>query len=106
MQLAHLSTMQGGWFAGDFSPTALRTSAFEAAVKRYRAGEREAAHHHKAAREITVIVSGRVRMCEREFTAGDVVLLDLCESTSFEALEDTVTVVVKTPSIPGDKYLD
>jgi quercetin dioxygenase-like cupin family protein len=106
MELRRLSEMTGGWFVGDFSPTALQTTAFEAAVKHYRAGDREAAHHHKLAEEITVIVSGRVRMCGREFTAGDIVLLAKNESTGFEALEDTVTFVVKTPSVKGDKYLD
>jgi mannose-6-phosphate isomerase-like protein (cupin superfamily) len=106
MQFAELEAMQGGWFAGNFAPTLVRTSSFETAVKRYRAGDREPSHHHKAAREITVIVSGRARMCDRVLKSGDIVLLEPNESTAFEALEDTVTVVVKTPSVPGDKFLD
>lgn len=105
MQVARLSNMQGGWFAGDFSPAALRNSAFEVAVKRYRAGQQEPAHYHKVATELTVIVVGRVRMCGRELGEGDIAILDPHEATSFEALEDSVTVVVKTPSVPDDKYL-
>jgi quercetin dioxygenase-like cupin family protein len=41
----------------------------------------------------------------REFAAGEIVLLEPGEAASFEALEDSVTVVVKSPSVPGDKFL-
>src|SRR5690349_19830704 len=98
MQFARLETMTGGWFAGNFSPTLMQTSAFEAAVKHYRAGDREPKHHHREAQEITVIVSGRVRMCDRELAAGDIVLLERREATGFEAIEDSTTVVIKSPS--------
>ncbi len=91
---------------GDFVPTAARSKDFEVAVKRYQAGDREKAHHHKLAEEITVIVEGRVTMCGREFATGDIVHLARGESTGFEALADTLTVVVKWPSVMGDKYLD
>jgi quercetin dioxygenase-like cupin family protein len=106
MQFSQLEAMHGGWFVGDFSPAVLRTPAFEAAVKYYRAGDYEPPHHHRAAQEITVLVSGRVRMCGRELQPGDMVLLERHESTGFQALEDTITVVVKAPSVPGDKFLD
>jgi len=106
MKHDHLSKMIGGWFIGDFQPTVAQTGDFEVAVKRYKSGDREAAHHHRLAEEITVIATGRVRMCDREFGEGDIVHLDRGDSTSFEALEDTITVVVKWPSVRGDKYLD
>ena len=106
MQIATLNEMVGGWFVGDFVPSLLRSPQFEVAVKYYKAGDREASHHHKAAEEITVIASGLVKMCGRELAAGDMVKLDRGESTSFEALEDTITVVVKSPSVAGDKFLD
>jgi mannose-6-phosphate isomerase-like protein (cupin superfamily) len=100
----HLDDMVRGWFVGDFSPTALRLSEAEVAVQRFAAGEIEAEHHHRAAVEITVIVSGRARMCGRLVGPGDILVLPPNTATSFEALEDTVTAVVKTPSVPGDKY--
>jgi quercetin dioxygenase-like cupin family protein len=106
MRLAKLSDMKGGWIVGDFVPSLLRTRDFEVAIKHYKAGDREPAHHHKLAEEITVIASGRARMCGQEFVTGDIIELERGESTGFEALEDTVTVVVKTPSVANDKYLD
>jgi mannose-6-phosphate isomerase-like protein (cupin superfamily) len=94
-----------GWFVGDFSPTMLGTDACEVAVKTYKAGEKEDLHHHKVATEVTLILSGRVRMCGKEWGAGDIVVLDPGDATDFEALTDAVNVVVKTPGARNDKYL-
>jgi len=101
-----LSQMVGGWFVGDYSPTVLRSGEFEVAVKFYDKGDREGSHHHKRAEEITVIASGKVRMRDQEFTQGDIILIPPGESTDFEALEATTTVVVKRPSVMDDKYID
>jgi hypothetical protein len=38
--------------------------------------------------------------------SGTIVHLQPGESTDFEALEATLTVVVKRPSVKGDKYPD
>jgi quercetin dioxygenase-like cupin family protein len=96
--------MTKGWFVGDFAPTALRTTAAEVAVKTYRAGDREDRHHHKVATEITLILSGEVRMNGATYRTGDIVRIEPGESTDFEAVTDTTTVVVKVPSAAGDKY--
>jgi hypothetical protein len=94
-----------GWFVGDFSPTSLKTSACEVALKRYKAGDYELKHFHKVATEITVIVSGRVVMCGKEWDAGSIVVLSPGDVTDFQVLEDAHTVVVKIPCVPNDKYL-
>ncbi len=52
-----------------------------------------------------MIVSGEVRMLGRTWKAGDIITIEPGEATAFEALTDTVTVVVKLPSVAGDKYL-
>ena len=105
MKVNHLSEMIKGWFVGGFSPAVVQTNDVEVAVKSYKAGESEAMHHHKVATEVTVIVSGRVRMCGREFGPGDIVTLQPNEPTEFEALTDAVNVVVKLPGAANDKYL-
>jgi len=104
MEHAHLNEMIKGWFVGDFNPTLFATKDFEVAVKNYKSGETEAEHFHKMATEITVVVSGRVEMCNRIWGEGSIIKLLPGEATSFLALEDAVTVVVKTPSVIGDKY--
>lgn len=105
MKSANLNEMTKGWFVGDFSPTLYSTRDCEVAVKSYSAGDKEQKHFHKIATEITVIVSGRVRMAGREWGPGDIVLLEPGEATDFEALTDTVNVVVKLPGAKDDKYV-
>jgi quercetin dioxygenase-like cupin family protein len=105
MKHARLDDMTKGWFVGAFTPTAYSTDACEVAVKRYTAGDREGKHYHKLATEITLIISGKVRMAGREWGAGDIVVMEPGDATEFEALTDTVNVVVKTPGAMNDKYI-
>jgi len=95
-----------GWFVGNFSPTLISSDAVEVAVKNYRAGDHDARHHHKIGTELTVVVSGRVRMSGEEFGAGEIVKIAPGLSTDFTALTDATTVVVKMPCVSGDKYED
>ena len=104
MTFRRLDDMVGGWLVGDFEPTCLRTDACEVACKQYAAGEHEHAHMHRIATEITLIASGKARMGKRELTAGDIVILEPGDATDFTAVEPTMTVVVKMPSVIGDKY--
>ncbi len=104
MKHARLETMVKGWFVGDFDPTLLRSKDVEVAVKHYKAGDREDTHHHRVAVEITAIVSGEVMMMGKRWLAGDIVLVEPGEATDFLAITDAVNVVVKMPSVMGDKY--
>jgi len=105
MKHAKLTDMIKGWFVGGFSPTAYHTTNCEVAVKHYRSGDAEAAHYHKIATEITLILSGTVRMMNKEWSTGDIIVLEPGEATDFAALTDAVTVVVKTPGVLDDKFL-
>ncbi|WP_374487347.1 cupin domain-containing protein [Zoogloea sp.] len=105
MKTAKLEDMFKGWFVGNFEPSAHKTDSCEVAVKSYKAGEKEASHFHKVATEITLVLSGRVLMCGKEWSAGDVIVLEPGEVTDFEALTDAVNVVVKTPGASNDKYV-
>lgn len=100
-----LSDMVGGWMVGSFEPTCYQTSNFEVACKQYQPGDIDQAHVHLVATEVTLIATGRALMNGRELIAGDIVTIAPGEATDFHALEATTTVVVKVPSVPGDKYL-
>jgi quercetin dioxygenase-like cupin family protein len=104
LEIFHLDKMVKGWFVGDFAPTALRTDAAEVAVKRYKAGEREEAHLHKVATEVTLVLEGTIEMCGRHLSKGDIIKLAPGEATDFTAITDAITVVVKIPSVGGDKF--
>ncbi|ENW98056.1 hypothetical protein F900_03530 [Acinetobacter modestus] len=105
MNHARYEDMIKGWFVGGFNPTAFNTAACEVAVKKYVAGDHEGKHYHKVATEITMILSGKVRMAGREWQEGDIIVLSPGEITDFEALTDTVNVVVKIPGALNDKFL-
>ena len=100
-----LDQMVGGWFVGDFEPTAYRTSDVEVAIKHFAAGDAEARHVHKIATELTAVVSGSVRMDGKELHAGDILTLPPGEPCDFLALTDATIVAVKLPAVPGDKHL-
>jgi len=106
VKVGNLKDMFKGWFVGNFEPTAFHTNDCEVGIKSYSKGDADLAHHHKIATEITVIQSGKVRMCGEVYEAGDIIVIKPGTSTAFEALEDTVTVVVKLPGASNDKYLD
>lgn len=100
-----LQDFKNGWIVGNFSPAILRSEGFEVAVKYYSKGNYEKAHFHEIASEITVIVSGEVEMQGNKYSAGDIVEVSPRVATDFKALADTVTVVIKTPSVINDKFL-
>ncbi len=105
MRHHRIDEMVKGWFVGDFLPAAYRSEAVEVGLKIYSAGDREDKHYHKVATELTVIVSGEVRMLGHTWKSGDIITIEPGEATDFEALTDTTTLVVKVPSVAGDKYL-
>ena len=100
-----LNDMTKGWFIGNFEPSLYKTNDCEIAVKQYKKGDSEQKHYHKIAKEFTVIVKGRVRMFDKEYSEGDIVLVEPEDITGFEALEDSVNVVVKIPGANDDKYV-
>lgn len=105
MKIFKLKNMKKGWFIGDFDPTCFKTKDFEVACKNYKKGEKEGRHVHRVATEFTLIQSGRAKMNGKRMKAGDIMVLKPGETSDFEALEDGVTVVVKVPSVRGDKHI-
>lgn len=106
MKLSNINDMFKGWFIGNFEPTLNNTDDFEVAIKRYQDGDYEEKHHHKIATEYTIIVTGEVEMNGVKYSEDDIIIIEPNDSTDFKCLTDVVTVVVKTPSVKDDKYID
>lgn len=104
MRVEHLDYMTKGWFVGNFEPSLYKTNDCEVAVKSYRKGDKECKHYHKIATEITVIVKGKVKMFDMEYSEGDIIVVEPGDATAFEVLEDAMNVVVKIPGANNDKY--
>lgn len=106
MKTAKLSQMVRGWFIGDFSPSLYQTKDFEASVKFFKQGEKEAKHKHAIATEFTVIISGKVCMNGQIFSEGDIIILAPGEIADFSCLEEATTCVIKVPSANNDKIIE
>ena len=96
--------MKGGWFVGNFEPTAYKTDQFEVSYKTHPKGDKWDAHYHIEAVEINYLIRGKMTIQGRELAAGDVFVLNSYEVADPEFLEDCELIVVKTPSVLGDKY--
>jgi hypothetical protein len=58
----------------------------------------EEMHHHRVATEITLVVSGRVRMMGTILKPGDIMLREPGEATAFSALTNAACAVVNLSS--------
>jgi hypothetical protein len=56
------------------------------------------------ATEVTLVLDGEVEMGGGRHRVGDIIRLEPGEGTDFWAVTDATTVVVKLPSVMGDKY--
>ena len=104
MKIYDTSIMYRGWFIGDFSPTAFKTKDFEVGLLEHKAGEHWAAHYHKIGTEINYLFEGTMILQGHKLEAPTIFVLDPMEIADPIFLTDCKLVVVKTPSIPGDKY--
>jgi len=106
MNKTNLDQFVRGWIVGGFTPSLFDTQDVEFAIQEFSKGDIEASHCHKIATEITVIVQGKALMKGIILNKGDILKILPGEYTDFEALEDTITAVIKLPGALNDKYLE
>jgi quercetin dioxygenase-like cupin family protein len=100
-----LSNMTRGWFIGNFEPSLLKTKDFEVGILTHKKGEEWPKHYHKIATEYTVLISGSMTICGELIEPGTIFILEPDEIADPVFHEDCTVVVVKTPSVIGDKYV-
>jgi hypothetical protein len=105
MEKFNLDDMERGWFIGNFNPTVFKTHSCEVAIKKYLKDDYEERHFHKIATEVTVILSGEVLLDNTLYKSGDIIKIQPGKAVDFKALTDVITIVVKLPGAPNDKYL-
>ena len=94
-----------GWIIGDFDPSLIKTREFEVAYKEYPGEYLEKPHYHKIADEFTLIIEGEVSINNTIYKSGDIVHIKPLEISHFKSIKPTKTMVVKVPSVQGDKYI-
>jgi len=100
-----LNNMTRGWFIGNFEPSLLKTKDFEVGILTHKKGEEWPKHYHKIATEYTVLISGSMTICGELIETGTIFILEPNEIADPVFHEDCTVVVVKTPSVVGDKYV-
>ena len=104
MQKFDAAQFVGGWFVGNFSPAAYKTDAFEVSYKEHYAGEYWATHYHAQSDEINYLISGKMEINEEQLEGPVVFLISKNEIARPVFHTDVKLIVVKVPSIPGDKF--
>ena len=104
MKVYKLDSMKDGWFVGDFTPSSFKTQDFEVCYKQHHKGEEWDTHYHKKGTEINLLIEGKMTIQGKELNSGDIFVLEPYEVADPIFLEDCNLIVVKTPSIPGDKF--
>jgi len=94
-----------GWFVGNFEPTMYKTKDFEVAYKKYSENESEEPHYHKVATEITYVTKGTISMNGTNYDVGSIIVIEPNDIVHFKSITDSETIVVKIPSVIGDKYI-
>ena len=94
----------GGWFIGDFDKSVLKTTEFEVAYKTHYAGEHWESHYHAQAEEINYLIEGTMSINGSTLIGPTIFVLEKMEVADPIFITDVKLIVVKTPSIPGDKF--
>ena len=105
MMISNISEMTRGWFIGNFEPSILKTKDFEVGVMSHKKGEYWAPHIHKEAIEYNLLLDGLMNVNDVIIEPGTIFIFDKGEIARPIFLEDCRVLVVKSPSIPGDKYV-
>jgi len=105
MDIKRFEDYKGGWYIGNFEPSAYKTEEFEVCYKTHTAGEKWDAHYHKLGTEINFLIEGEMIIQGKKIQSGDVFTLYPYEIADPEFLTDCKLIIVKTPSNTKDKYI-
>ena len=111
---AKLADMNGGWFIGNFKPSAHQTKDVEVAFKKHTKAEPWPRHYHKEAVEINLLTKGKMTIYTENaegtvgentpVNPGDIFIIEPGEVAEPHFLEDCEMIVIKIPSVVGDKF--
>lgn len=106
MKIFHnVEVFQSGWFCGNFEPTAYKTTDFEVCYKIHPQNEEWPNHVHRVSTEINYLMSGEMKINGTKLIAPVVFVIEPNEPAKAEFLTECRLIVVKTPSIPTDKFV-
>ena len=102
----NLEEFKLGWIVGNFAPALIQSNDIEVAIKYFKSGVIEPSHMQLVATEITIVVSGRIRLGKNTYGPKEIIKIPPKTFADFESLTDSALVCIKYPSIPNDKVLE
>jgi len=105
MILDRIENMKGGWFIGNFEPTAYKTDVVEVSYKFHKKGEIYDVHYQTKIMEINLLTHGKMIIQDKELNAGDIFIIPPYEIADPIFLEDCEVICVKIPGITNDKVV-
>ena len=104
MKISKLENYFRGWYVGNFNPSCFETKDFEVGLLQHKKNEYWAPHTHRIATEINLLIEGEMIIQNQRLVSGDVFVIEPNEVADPVFLTDCKLVVIKTPSLPNDKY--
>lgn len=95
-----------GWLVGQFSPSLVHSKEIEVGFKCIKKGTLADSHYHKLKTEYTILLSGKLRVGDTILTPPSCVVLEPHFENDHDFLEDSIILIINTPSVQGDKYYD
>lgn len=105
MKVTRIEDYVGGWYIGNFEPSAYKTNSVEVSYKIHKKNEQWDWHYHEHLDEINFLVRGKMTIQGKTLVSGDVFVLEKLEIANPEFLEDCEIVCIKSPNITNDKIV-
>ena len=95
-----------GWYAGNFYPNLVKSKDIEFGFKRIAKCTEPDYHYHKIKTEFTILIEGKI-ICKNNNTVVSpisCIKLDPYEKNDQYFSEESLILIINTPSITGDKH--
>ncbi len=100
----NLTNFTRGWIIGNFEPSIIKTTQLEIGILELKAGDKGDFHWHENHLEHNLILSGAAKIGKNLYFEGDIFTFKPFEKSNVEYMQDTKLLVIKSPSMNGDKY--
>ena len=99
MILNNIDNFTMGWLVGNFNPSLIRSYDIEVGIKHLTKHTHIEKHYQKISTEYNYIATGSLFVNGQLLSQGDIFIYEPKEVTEITVLEDSIVVVIKTPSL-------
>lgn len=99
-----IDDFKNGWLVGDFTPALVNTKDVEVGLLHLPSGHRADNHYHRLHTEWNLLVSGLAMTKDRYIYPGEIFVYKPGERADVCYPNDSVVLVIKSPSTKNDKH--